>query len=143
MAVTVKARLDLFQPEIRRLLTGPVGPVLTFVRQVARRVRTRSVLTCPVDSGRLRSAHREEVGVRHGTVYGLVTNDVEYAAHVHDGTGPHTIRPRRHGGVLRFEAGGQVVFTTVVRHPGTRAQPWLREAMEHEGPRSGFRIVRR
>ncbi|ROP33450.1 HK97 gp10 family phage protein [Couchioplanes caeruleus] len=143
MAVTVKARLDLFQPEIRRLLTGPVGPVLTFVRGVARRVRTRAVLTCPVDSGRLRSAHREEVGVRRGTVYGLVTNDVEYAELVHDGTGPHTIRPRHPDGVLRFEKGGQVVFTTIVRHPGTRPQPWLREAMEHEARRSGFRIVRR
>lgn len=143
MAVTIRARVDLFDPEIRRLLNGPVGPVVTFVRSVARRVRTRAVLTCPVDSGRLRSAHREEVGVRRGAVYGLVTNDVEYAEYVHDGIGPHTIRPRRAGGVLRFASGATVVFTTVARHPGIRAQPWLREAMEHEAGRSGFRIVRR
>lgn len=143
MAVVARARLDLFHPEIRRLLNGPVGPVVTFVRSVARKVRTRAVLTCPVDSGRLRSAHREEVGIRHGNVYGFVTNDVEYAEFVHDGTRAHTIRPRRAGGVLRFPVGGDVVFTTVVHHPGTRAQPWLREAMEHEARLSGFRIVRR
>ncbi len=143
MSATVRARLDLSQPEIRKLLTGPTGPVLAFVRSVARRVRTRAVLTCPVDTGRLRTAHREEVGVRRGQVYGLVANDVEYAAHVHDGTRPHTIRPRRPGGVLRFETGGQAVFATAVRHPGTRPQPWLREAMEHEAGRSGFRIVHR
>ena len=143
MVVVARTRVNLFDPETRRLLNGPVGPVVTFVRSVARRVRTRAVLTCPVDSGRLRSAHREEVGVRRGRVYGLVSNDVEYAQFVHDGTGPHTIRPRRAGGVLRFAVGGDVVFTTVARHPGTRAQPWLREAMEHEARASGFRIVRR
>jgi hypothetical protein len=101
------------------------------------------VLTCPVDTGRLRSGHREEVGVRAGRVYGLVTNDVEYAELVHEGTGPYTIRPRRPGGVLRFETDGQVVFARSVQHPGTKGQPWLREAMEHEAALSGLRIIRR
>lgn len=142
MALTIKARLDLNNSEIRRLLTGPVGPVLRFVRSVARRVRTRAVLKSPVDTGRLRSAHREEVGVRFGRVYGFVTNDVEYAESVHNGTPPHRIVPRRSDGVLRFETGGQVVFTTYVNHPGTRAQPWLREAMEEVAVPAGFRIVR-
>ncbi|SCG15531.1 hypothetical protein GA0070610_1765 [Micromonospora echinofusca] len=142
MAVRVNARVDLFAGEMRQLLTGPVGPVLRFVRSVARRVRTRAVLKCPVDTGRLRSAHREEVGVGRGQVYGFVVNDVEYAAAVHGGTQPHQIRPRRPGGVLRFETGGQVVFTTLVNHPGTRAQPWLREAMEEVAVPAGFRLVR-
>jgi hypothetical protein len=142
VTVRVKARLDLNNSEVRNLLQGPTGPVVTFVRGVARRVRTRAVLKCPVDTGRLRSSHREEVGVRLGAVYGFVTTDVEYAQYVHDGTGPHTIRPRRAGGVLRFEKGGGVVFTTVVHHPGTRAQPWLREAMEEVAVPAGFRIVR-
>ncbi|WP_199736583.1 HK97 gp10 family phage protein [Micromonospora sp. HM5-17] len=142
MALVIKARVDLFQGEMRQLLTGPVGPVVSFVRSVARRVRTRAVLKCPVDTGRLRSAHREEVGVRLGQVYGFVVNDVEYAEYVHDGIGPHIIRPRRPGGVLRFETGGEVVFTTYVDHPGTRPQPWLREAMEEVAVPAGFRIVR-
>ncbi|MGI5151378.1 hypothetical protein ACQEVC_34280 [Plantactinospora sp. CA-294935] len=142
MALVIKARVDLFQGEVRQLLTGAIGPVVSFVRSVARRVRTRAVLKCPVDTGRLRSAHREEVGVRRGQVYGFVANDVEYAEMVHDGTGPHIIRPRRPGGVLRFEKGGEVVFTTHVNHPGTRAQPWLREAMEEVAVPAGFRIVR-
>jgi hypothetical protein len=101
------------------------------------------VLTCPVDSGRLRAAHREEVGTRLGYVYGAVINDVAYAEAVHDGSGPHTIRPRRPGGVLRFETGGQVVFTTRVNHPGSPGRPWLREAMEHVAAPAGFRITRR
>jgi hypothetical protein len=142
MALVVKARMDWHRAEMWQLLQGPTGPVVSFVRSVARRVRTRAVLKCPVDTGRLRSAHREEVGVRRGAVYAFVTNDVEYAAHVHDGTGPHVIRPRRPGGVLRFEKGGEVVFTTYVNHPGTRAQPWLREAMEEVAVPAGFRIGR-
>lgn len=142
MALVVRPRVDLFAGEMRKMLTGPVGPVLRFVRSTARQVRTRAVLKCPVDTGRLRAAHREEVGVRAGQVYGFVINDVEYAAAVHDGTGPHQIRPRRPGGVLRFEKGGEVVFTSYVNHPGTRAQPWLREAMEEAAVPAGFRVVR-
>ncbi|MFI7430738.1 hypothetical protein ACIBPB_27460 [Micromonospora sp. NPDC049836] len=143
MAVRVNTRLDLFAGEMRQLLTGSTGQVVSFIRSVTRKVRTRAVLTCPVDTGRLRSAHREEVGVRAGQVYGFVENEVEYAAAVHDGTGAHLIRPRRAGGMLRFETGGQVVFTSLVRHPGTRPQPWLREAMEDVAGREGFRLVRR
>ena len=41
-----------------------------------------------------------------------------------------------------FPAGGQVVFTSLVNHPGTRAQPWLREAMEEVAVPEGFRLVR-
>ncbi|MFD0783839.1 hypothetical protein ACFQZ8_07915 [Micromonospora azadirachtae] len=62
---------------------------------------------------------------------------------MHDGTGAHVIRPRRPGGMLRFETGGQVVFTTLVNHPGTRPQPWLREAMEEVAGPEGFRLVHR
>jgi hypothetical protein len=142
MALIVRSHVDLFAGEMRQMLTGPTGPVLRFVRSVTRKVRTLAVLKCPVDTGRLRSAHREEVGVRGGQVYGFVENDTEYAAAVHGGTAPHQIRPRRPGGVLRFETGGQVVFTTLVNHPGTRAQPWLREAMEEAAGPAGFRLVR-
>jgi hypothetical protein len=142
MALVIKARVDVFQHELHQLLKGPTGPVVSFIRGITRRVRTRAVLKCPVDTGRLRSAHREEVGVRLGQVYGFVVNDVEYAEYVHDGTGPHIIRPRRPGGVLRFDNGAEVVFTTFANHPGTTAQPWLRHAMEEVAVPAGFRIVR-
>jgi hypothetical protein len=52
---------------------------------------------------------------------------------VHDGTPRHLIRPRRSGGVLRFEVGGRVVFAKVVNHPGYRGDPFLTNALRDAG----------
>jgi hypothetical protein len=49
--------------------------------------------------------------------------------YVEYGTRPHEIRPV-FASVLRFEVEGKVVFTQVVHHPGTRAQPFVRETAE-------------
>lgn len=45
-----------------------------------------------------------------------------------EGTRPHLIRPRR-AKALRFEVGGRVTYAKVVRHPGTRANPFLQRAL--------------
>lgn len=47
------------------------------------------------------------------------------------GTVAHDIRPKSKGrGRLRFEtAGGDIVFARKVHHPGTRANPFITEAM--------------
>ena len=76
----------------------------------------------PVDSGELADSWRVlgqgkdyvEVGT---SLIGLVEDLTQ-------GTKPHLIRPVR-GNVLRFEMGGQEIFATEVRHPGTRPNPFL------------------
>lgn len=68
--------------------------------------------------------------VTGGVQAGGGAEDVDYAAAVHEGSRPHVIRPRRPGGVLRFEVGGQVLFRRSVRHPGMKARPFLRNAGE-------------
>jgi hypothetical protein len=60
---------------------------------------------------------------------GVIVCDHPAVRFVLDGTRPHIIRPRR-AKALRFEAGGRVVFTKLVRHPGTRANNFLRRALE-------------
>ncbi|MEU3862656.1 hypothetical protein AB0F03_36000 [Streptomyces sp. NPDC028722] len=45
------------------------------------------------------------------------------------GTRPHLIRPRRRTGVLRFEVGGEVVYTRLVRHLGSRPNNFLGRAL--------------
>lgn len=48
----------------------------------------------------------------------------------HEGTKAHEIRPKREGGVLRFEIGNEVVFATVVHHPGTKPNRYLTDPLE-------------
>lgn len=54
-----------------------------------------------------------------------------YALIVHEGSRPHTIRPRPPRKSLRFRVAGRVVYATRVAHPGTGADPfltrWIRE----------------
>lgn len=98
----------------------------------------RAKVLAPVDTGRLRASIRVEsrrtLALR--SVY-TVGSDVEYAAMVNDGTRPHVIRPRR-AQVLRFQAGGQVVFARVVNHPGTRARPFLDRALREVAAARGY-----
>jgi len=49
-----------------------------------------------------------------GTFYGFL---------VREGTKPHEIRPRK-AKALRFEIGGEVVFSLLVHHPGTFPNPY-------------------
>ncbi|PWI06533.1 hypothetical protein DIZ27_32860 [Streptomyces sp. NWU339] len=59
---------------------------------------------------------------------GVIVCDHHAVRFVLDGTRPHIIRPRR-AKALRFETGGRVVFAKRVRHPGTRANPFLQRAL--------------
>ena len=52
-----------------------------------------------------------------------------YAVYVEKGTSPHEIRPVN-ASVLAFEVGGRVVFTPLVRHPGTKPNPFMQRAAE-------------
>ena len=60
--------------------------------------------------------------------YGLemkIGSDVRYALEHHDGTRPHLIHGRT--GPLRFTAGGRVIYTHAVMHPGTRPNRYLKD----------------
>lgn len=89
----------------------------------------RARILVPVDTGRLRASIRIE-SRRTFTLRSVYTigSDLEYAAFVNDGTRPHIIRPRR-AQALRFRIGGRIVYAKVVHHPGTRARPFLDDAL--------------
>lgn len=85
-----------------------------------------------VRTGNLRSSQAAPVIiVRGNTIVGVAENTAAYAYYVHEGTRPHEIRPVR-AKVLRFTPRGAQapIFRPLVNHPGTRARPWLRTAME-------------
>lgn len=62
-------------------------------------------------------------------VIGLVQANSPYAKFVHDGTAAHPIQPIGTGYPLRFMKDGTVRYPWKVNHPGTSAQPFLRDAL--------------
>lgn len=51
--------------------------------------------------------------------------------YLHEGTKPHTIVPRSKM-VLRWPAGGKFAFAKRVHHPGTKQDPFIYDASDHE-----------
>lgn len=73
-------------------------------------------------------------------IRGDVFNNTKYALAVHEGTKPHIIRARK-GKALKFDVGGRTVYATSVRHPGTRPQPFLSDALRFAlSVQDGWRI---
>lgn len=125
------AVVTLFPAQLREVLAGPQGAVMRDLSVRALRVQTAAQRLCPVKTGRLRSSIRWTLATDGRGAFARVGSDVSYAAAVHDGTAPHEIRPRN-ATVLRFpstQAAGGFAFATVVHHPGTRAHPFLRDAL--------------
>ena len=50
-----------------------------------------------------------------------------HAVFVHWGTKPHIIRPKNKK-ALRWATGGKFAFAHAVRHPGTKGDPWMKDA---------------
>jgi hypothetical protein len=132
-----RARLRLTRAQI---MAGVRPPAVREVTDVCRRIHNRASVLCPVDTGNLRAHHGMRVNA--GTVRGEVYNDADYAVMVHDGTRAHAIVARR-GRVLRFVAGGRVVYARRVRHPGSRPQPWMTTAAAEVSAQIGARWTRR
>lgn len=112
------------------------------VRTTTRRILNRSAILCPVDSGRLRASGRMKVGEAARGPRGIVEYPVQYAAAVHDGSGPHVIRAKKKK-ALAFEYQGRHVVVKSVRHPGSKGKPFLRQAADEIATEEGLRFVRR
>ena len=90
---------------------------------------------CPVDKGGLRLSIDVEIKNNTLTVYML-----DYGLHVEYGTRPHIIRPKDKK-VLRWnKKKGSVaykkddIFAMEVHHPGTQANPFIRNVFYHKLP---------
>jgi hypothetical protein len=107
-------------PQLRRRMDAldDLGP---FMRDLALSAVAEEKKLAPVKTGNLRrSIHVGRVTDREAEVIA----GAEYAAHVEFGTRAHEIRPRSRK-ALRWKDGSRTRFAKVVRHPGTKAQPFM------------------
>lgn len=114
-----------------------LGVGLGEVTDMCRMIMNQATVEAPFDTGLLRNSHRMRVTPMPTRVDGLVYNDCEYAAAVHDGQGARIIRARR-ARALRFEIGGQVFFRRSVRRRAVKARPWLRDAARRVASTNGW-----
>jgi len=83
----------------------------------------------PVKTGKLRRSLRIEVQTDR-VIIGPNPVIAPYAGYVEYGTKPHLIRPKSPTGVLRFQIGPTTVYTKLVHHPGTKPNPFVKEAFQ-------------
>jgi HK97 gp10 family phage protein len=120
------ARIHVDEAELGNQLALPM---MKTAAKVTRRISAQAKMNAPVDTGNLARSIDEDP-ITFVTPFHIdtgVTAHANYARYVHEGTRPHIIRPR-HAQALRFKIGSQVIFAASVRHPGTRARPFLRNA---------------
>ena len=106
-------RLD---PQLRGLLVERLAELAYFL----------AFYGAPWKSGNLARSIVKEVEADHAVIRVLA----KYWIYVVGGTAPHVIRPAG-ASCLAFRAkSGAMVFTRLVRHPGTKPNPFLEEAAE-------------
>lgn len=98
-----------------------------FLNGIALDVQNELKLSCPVDTGRLKNS----IKARLNSKGEIIIYMVDYALDVEFGTKPHKIRPKTKK-ALHWKDSGKDVFATEVNHPGTKAQPFIRNIFYHK-----------
>lgn len=124
-SVTLNTRQ--YERGLRRVLGGMSDDVKTAVDRTGTDVQNEARRRAPVDTGRLRSSIVSRATNTGRSVGYVVGTNVKYGAAVENGTAPHVIVPKN-GKALYWPGARHPVAK--VNHPGTRAQPFLRPAVE-------------
>jgi len=120
---------------VARYVLQATQETLHVVEQGVQEVRNEAINRTPVNTGALRAGWQVRSDKLGDRASFIVYNKTPYAATVEYGTKSHRILPKRAGGVLRFQAGGQTVFRKYVdKHPGTQPRPMIRPALDRVLP---------
>lgn len=109
--------------EVAKKISGPLREKL--IERLTDVAFAAAFWGAPVKLGYLASTVYKEVSGGKGVVGAAAS----YAKFVVEGSAPHEIRPIN-GGVLAFQIAGKMIFTSIVHHPGTRANSFLYRAAE-------------
>ena len=86
-----------------------------------------AVRVVPVDKGRLKDNMSRDVKREGKDIIAIVGNNTAYAKPVEFGSDPHIIRPKNKRAL--YWEGAKHPWASV-KHPGTKAQPYLRPALQ-------------
>lgn len=141
MAIRIRpdhVRLDPGEPAL--FVVDPTGPVLRDLELRMGRVQMKARNRVGVRTGRTLSSIRKQNRFTRTQVSVDVVAGWRGAKHIgiqEYGSPPHIIQVRNRGKrtrkSLRFIAGGQVIFRTRVRHPGTRGTRFLTSSLPLAG----------
>lgn len=157
----VKVRVEL--EDRSTLLAIGVQKAAPLVFQTTRAVLNRSQVLTPVRTGNLRASQQMTMRARRTFVAGRVETRVKYAEWVMRGTPPHTIKAKRKNalaffwpkvgmvtivpkrktgtGVRKGKKGARfIIGKGFVRHPGTKARPFMFLALQEEAGPRGFLV---
>lgn len=119
---------------LTRLLESPEGEVALDLLRRATNVESAAKTFASgtgggpnVQTGRLRASIRSQLDRDHRGLVARIGSNVEYARYVEEGTGPHRIVPRVKK-ALHWKGAAHPVLA--VNHPGSRAKPYLRPALD-------------
>lgn len=117
------------QANIFRLLHSPAEGVHRKVSSVGRKTLAIAKATVPVDTGRLKNTHVEEMFDEGNRLRDRVSATADYALAVHNG---HKAIKPVNAKVLVFRVQGRLVFAKEVR--ATKGDPWLVKALQTASP---------
>ncbi len=109
--------------DLSQKLSGPLRQKL--ISRLADVAYFSAFYGAPWKTGFLAGSIVKEVGVNEASIDAVAP----YAVFVEQGTVPHEIRPMQ-ASALAFEIGGQLIFRKLVRHPGTKPNPFMQRAAE-------------
>lgn len=131
------SELQRFYKNMEKFESTKVAAIRKEVTRTTYAIEKEAKIESPTDKGFLRNSIVSEI--REQQITGKVSVKRNYGIFVHKGTKPHLILPRtRKVLAWRPKIGGKrgkgYVFSKLVHHPGTKANPFLMRAVKKEEP---------
>lgn len=116
----------LYPHKIQQLLGAPGHPVYNHFEKITNQVVMLAKAQVGVQTGALQGSISGSVKAGRSVSSRVVASDSKAMMH-HEGTKPHLIKPR--GQTLAFSNRGKIVYTRIVRHPGTKPNRFLTDSL--------------
>ncbi|MEH6957220.1 HK97-gp10 family putative phage morphogenesis protein [Neobacillus drentensis] len=111
------------------------------MEEIATFVEAEAKQRAPVDTGDLRRRITHVTQHTDDESRAKIGTNLEYAPVIEEGSKPHKIK-RNDGKPLKIKIDGKWVTVDEVNHPGTKAQPFLRPAIDENAGEIQERIRR-